>query len=186
MEVIRRIVKHLEIGAVCMIANRAHEASGSRYFGARWLRRRLMGSAAASGRNHCLVAVDDQRIGSPVGYVLYRLESDGDKYHKSGSRSIEIVDIAVTPERQRRGIGTSLLHGILEHHSLLLEGLGLYLPERNEVARKFFVARGFLATGFVREWDDSGDGAIRFDMLVWSDKTDKPDKPRNWRRAAGG
>lgn len=60
-------------------------------------------------------------------------------------RNGEIDQLYVAPEFQRRGIGTALLEKARE---LSPEGLGLFTHRRNEKARRFYEARGFVAVRF--------------------------------------
>ena len=57
----------------------------------------------------------------------------------------EIDQLHVAPECQRQGVGSALLEKARE---LSPEWLGLFTHQRNEKARRFYEAKGFLAVRF--------------------------------------
>ncbi len=64
--------------------------------------------------------------------------------------SAEILSIAVLPSAQGEGIGTQLLHAVLEQ--LPNEGIALNVRTKNEAARRLYESAGFQVCGSTRDY----------------------------------
>lgn len=54
------------------------------------------------------------------------------------------MQIAVLPEFQRRGVGTELLHALLDKlHEMFVEGVYVVVGSKNDDAKQFFAKEGF-------------------------------------------
>lgn len=72
-----------------------------------------------------------------VGFIFYRVNVSGD--------SIRILSLAVSPEFRRKYVATRFLQEIRNRNGM--KSIKVDVHERNQLALKFFQARGFLATG---------------------------------------
>jgi len=101
-------------------------------------------------RNSIGMVADD---GDVLGYVVYRL----------ASREIEIVNLAVHPERQRQGVGTALVDRLKQKLSperrvrLIAD-----VRETNLQAQLFFRELGFRALMVKRQRFDNQEDAYHF------------------------
>ncbi len=98
-----------------------------------------------------LVAVDNGRV---VGYAVVDNWPD----HK------HLVSVAVRADSRRRGIGQSLLDGLVER---LGEGpLRLELRRSNSPALTFYLKNGFRQTGITLSYYTDGEDAIQMEKLI--------------------
>ncbi|MCG6204087.1 GNAT family N-acetyltransferase [Rhodopseudomonas sp. HC1] len=97
--------------------------------------------------------------GQAVGRVIVAIErleaNSGEEAEPSGCPSgsqsreaLRVVDIALLPEAQCRGIGREVMTGlVIAARSLSLQGLTLSVAASNDRAREFYVRLGFVALG---------------------------------------
>lgn len=64
----------------------------------------------------------------------------------------EIHELVVVPERQGEGIGSKLLGAALDYLGKHHEAFGLWVGEKNERAKAFYLKRGFVPIGQVGKW----------------------------------
>jgi ribosomal protein S18 acetylase RimI-like enzyme len=84
------------------------------------------------------------------GATLDVIEVDGERagrlYVHRGPRDIRIMDIALAPEFRRRGIGTTLLRGLMEEADSSGRNLSIHV-EMNNPARSLYDRLGFRPAG---------------------------------------
>jgi len=102
-------------------------------------------TAAIDGLGISLVAVSDR----PVGYV-FALVGEGTAY---------VPEIAVDPTRQRQGIGTALLDGLLERTKAPgVDEIRLTVHADDERAREFYRTNGFSVATRLPNYYETGSG----------------------------
>jgi [ribosomal protein S18]-alanine N-acetyltransferase len=115
-----------------------------------WTRGMFASSMAAGAGNIFLVAEDDAHV---AGYAMAQSVRD----------ESELLNIAVSPERRHRGIGSMLLDAIIDRcrRSGALE-MWLEVRASNAGARTLYETRGFVAVGVRKRYYD----APREDAIV--------------------
>lgn len=103
-----------------------------------------------------LVAEHDHTI---VGFMIY-------EFHKM---KLRIINFAVAPVEQRRGIGTAMidrLKGKLAQRQWYREEIILEIRDSNLDAQLFFRSLGFQAIGVLHDhYDDTGEDAYQMSFL---------------------
>lgn len=104
------------------------------------------------------VAVEDKRV---VGYIV--LWDYNVAFH--------IANIAVHPERRRRGIGSMLLKKALElAKEMGIKSIYLEVRESNVAAQKLYEKFGFYRIGLKRNYYRDGENAVEMKKVVEDDK----------------
>jgi len=112
----------------------------SRCFDTPWTRSDFV-TELKKPRTSCYVAIHDGKI---IGYAVCRFSS----------KKIQIVNIAVDPEMQRQGIGTSLIHVVVGKLNLTCNEMVSSVRETNLKAQLFFRDCGFKAVEVKRGYHD--------------------------------
>lgn len=125
------------------------------------------------------VATTDEQ---PVGFALvslgrlprtYQGQERGARRRREGPLALDLMSIAVIPDRQRRGVGRRILAAVLQEADRLarstflpLEAVTLTVARENQPARHLFIDAGF----DILEWDGEtyprGQAAIRMARQV--------------------
>ena len=94
-----------------------------------------------------MVAEHENRV---VGFMIYEMQNT----------RLHILNFAVDPEFRKAGVGSQMIHKLTcklrQQHR---REITLEVRETNLPAQKFFQAMGFLATGVLREFYDTGEDA---------------------------
>ena len=114
-------------------------------------------------------SADDDKL---VGFVVYEL-------HK---RKLIILDLAVEPASQGRGVGRRMMKKLIDklgrHERVAVE---VDVRETNLKAQKFFASCGFKAFRVIRGYfDDTGEDAYRFQYHTNGVIEEIPDDEDNW------
>jgi GNAT superfamily N-acetyltransferase len=119
-----------------------------------------------SPAHHVLVALEQQR---PVGFAAFapaaaapgdlpdgEPDEDGD-----AATTVQLDPLLVEPRWGRRGHGSRLLAAAIDHARAdgMTRGV-VWLPEQDEVSRRFFASAGWAPDGLVRVLD-TGSGELR-------------------------
>jgi ribosomal-protein-alanine N-acetyltransferase len=102
---------------------------------------------AVAGPLPVLVAVED----GPLGYAVV----------VAGAGQVYVPEIAVDPERQREGIGSTLIEALCDRlRSEGYDAVRLTVREVDEDARAFYREHGFEVVDRVPDHFESGDGLV--------------------------
>ena len=112
--------------------------------------------------------VIDSRIIRNAG-ILTGSELAGYIITMYGAGELHILNIAVKPDSQRRGLAGMLLDYIMDYYSNDLNAVLLEVRKSNFKATKFYLKRGFLEAGIRKNYYPDGEDAILMTLLV--DKT---------------
>lgn len=106
-----------------------------------------------------LVAVEDDQV---AGFTAFGPGADPD----TGPQDVELVTIAVAPERQGHGHGSRLLHAAMQTAADSgADRAYTWLPADDEAGRNFLIAAGWLPDGAARTLDLRGDGAVLLEQV---------------------
>jgi ribosomal-protein-alanine N-acetyltransferase len=105
----------------------------------------LAGVLTGEGPGTVLVAVD----GAPVGYLLAI----------PGPGVVYVAELAVHPERQREGHGSTLLSALFER-TRDHQAVRLTVAADNEAARRFYDRHGFERAERLDDHFEDGDGLV--------------------------
>jgi ribosomal protein S18 acetylase RimI-like enzyme len=107
--------------------------------------------------------------GGPAGFVMIGALPGG----AEGETHAEVLAIAITPEFQRRGIGSELLQFAQRKVEEMGEQrLFLHTAKENLVAQKLFLRHGYRPVGTKRGFYPSGQDALMMVKELGKDRND--------------
>ena len=105
-----------------------------------------------------------ERDGALLGFIHVLPCRDDDR---DGRVTVEVSELYVAPEHQRRGLGAALLaRALAELPAQGFRSVSLWVGAHNHVARRFYEAHGFENDGGTKVFPRTGWDGVRYVRLV--------------------